>query len=196
MRRPIHEIKVAKDASWATVHTRVDHIYRDFLEEIDLAPKTEEAAFEAHLKMIIWGVLYVEALLNFKLYELTRSEFSDEAVVNTYWSLTKQARIDDKLDFVFEYGHIKSTTVRENRQTFTRMVEERNRLVHFKDVPTEFAFSTLRAKLEINAPLQKWFDNAPSPKIVSDLLATSLEDRKKVFLTLGGLLERVRARRG
>jgi hypothetical protein len=31
-----------------------------FLDEVDTSPQTEEGAFEAHLKIIIWGVLYLE----------------------------------------------------------------------------------------------------------------------------------------
>jgi len=196
MRRPIHEITVAKDASWATVHTRVDRVYRDFLEEVNLETKNDEQLFEAHVKLVIWGVLFVEGLVNFKLYEITKSEFATDTLIDTYWALTKQARIENKMDFVLKYGKVRRDRFAESRAHFVRMVDKRNRLVHYKDVPTDFDFKVLRSKLETNAPLQKWIDNAPNPKIVNDLFSMSLAERKKIILHLGDLLELVKPSRG
>lgn len=191
MRRPIHQITVSPDASRATVHTRVDLLYRKFLEEVGIEQKNDEMLFDAHLKVIIWGVLYIEGLVNFKLYSFTASKLSMPDLIDSYWSLTKQARIEDKLDVVFAADHVKRPWLKETKKKFLKVVEVRNRLIHFKDVPTAFEFSTLRAKLETNAPLAKWVEHAPNPRIVADLFSVPLEDRKKLFQSLGDALERI-----
>lgn len=73
----------------------------------------------------------------------------------------------------------------------TPMAVERNRLVHFKEVPAPFDMPTLVAKLGINAPAVKWNEHTPYPKIVAHLLAESLHARIETFLTLGDALERL-----
>ena len=194
MRITSFQINLANDASRATVHTRVELLYRHFLEEIPTKHVNEDALFEAHLKAIIWGALYIEGLVNFKLYEFTTAKLSSPELVDSYWVLTKQARIQDKLDLVFAADPVKRPWLREAKKKLFKMIEERNRLVHFKDVPTRFEFSVLREKLGTNAPSSKWVEHTPHPKVVSDLLSEPLEERIQLFLTIGDALEGVQTR--
>jgi len=191
MRRPIHQITVAKDGSRATVQTDFDAVCKDFLDAIDLSPKNEAALFEAHVQMIVWGVLFVEGLSNRKLYQVTRKEFRKAEFVPYYWALTKQSRLQDKLMFLAEYAGVKVTTYKPLLNRFNRMIEERNRLFHYKEVPTEFDFPTLRQKLEINAPLNDWLKHAPLPQIVTELFSTPLVDRQATISQVERLLERI-----
>ena len=194
MRITSFQIDLATDASRATVHTRVELLYRHFLEEIPIRHANEDSLFEAHLKAIIWGALYIEGLVNHKLYGFTVAKLSTPELVDGYWNLTKQARIEDKIDLVFASDHVKRPWLKEARKKFLKMVDMRNRLVHFKDIPTAFEFSVLREKLGTNAPSSKWVEHTPHPKIVADLLAEPLEERVKLFLALGDGLEHVQTR--
>lgn len=191
MRRPHFEITVPYPGSATYVHTRVELFYRRFLEEVDLEYNNDEDLFDAHLKAIIWGVLYVEGLVNYKLYEFTATKFARRDLVESYWNLTKQASIQDKLDLVFASDRSKRPWLKDLKKKFMKMVNERNRLVHLKEVPTSFDMPALVAKLGINAPAVKWKEHTPYPKIVADLLAEPLDARIETFLTLGDALERV-----
>lgn len=191
-RRPIHSITVSPDAKRATVHTRVDQFYREFLDEIGTSTKTEDEAFEAHLKIIIWGVMHLEGLVNYKLYHLTERLLArNGALFGHYWGLMKQAKLEDKIALIFASDGVRRPWLNAKLKKLTPLVEMRNRLVHFKDSPMEFEFEGLRSKLEINAPLAKWFEHVPNPRIVTDLLATTPEERKSFFQQIGDYLEGV-----
>jgi hypothetical protein len=191
-RRPIHSITVSKDATRAHVHTRVDEIYRRFLDEIETDCKSEQETFDAQIKVIIWGILYLEGLVNYKLYRYTERLFASQiGLLAEYWALTKQARLEDKLTLIFAADGVRRPWVKAALSKLGKVVELRNRLVHFKDAPTEFEFATLRSKLEINAPLAKWFEHVPDPRIVSELLSGSVEERKSFLQTIGDRLEDV-----
>lgn len=185
------QINLSIDASLATVHTRVELFYRHFLEEIETEHTSEDTLFEAHLKAIIWGVLYIEGLVNYKLYTFNVTKLSTPDLVDSYWKLTRQTNIRDKLDLVFAADRVERPWLLEAKKKFHKNVEERNRLVHFKDVPTAFEFSVLREKLGTNAPSSKWVEHTPHPKVVADLLSEPLEERIKLFLSLGDSLENV-----
>lgn len=195
MHRLPFEVTDPGQGSTAYVHTRVELFYRRFLEEVDAEYNNDEDLFDAHLKAIIWGVLYIEALVNYKLYEFTTAKFSRRDLVDSYWELTKKARIQDKIDLVFASDRVKRPWLRELKKKFLKMVEERNRLVHFKEVPTRFDLPTIVAKLGINASSAKWSEHTPYPKIVVDLLAEPLRARIESFTTLGDALERLHTRR-
>ncbi|HUW75847.1 MAG TPA: hypothetical protein VMV70_04140 [Gallionella sp.] len=185
------QINLSTDASRASVHTRVELFYRHFLEEIETEHTSEDTLFEAHLKTIIWGVLYIEGLVNYKLYTFNVTKLSTPDLVDSYWKLTRRTNIQDKLDLVFAADRVERPWLLEVKKKFHENVEERNRLVHFKDVPTAFEFSVLREKLGTNAPSSKWIEHTPHPKVVADLLSEPIEERIKLFLSLGDSLENV-----
>lgn len=194
MRRPHFQITSDAKGKRASVHTRVELFYRRFLEEVVRPYNNDEDLFDAHLKAIIWGALYIEGLANYKLYEFTEAKLARHDLVGSYWELIKQARIKDKLDVIFASDGIKRPWLKELKKKYLKMVDERNRLVHFKEIPTPLDLSSLVAKLGVNAPSSKWSDHTPYPKIVLDILAVPLEERMKVFLKLGDALEQVHTR--
>lgn len=193
MRRPHFEVTIPNinKSSTAYVHTRVELFYRRFLEEVDTEYQNDAELFDAHIKAIIWGVLYIEGLVNHKLYEFTAVKFVRRDLVDSYWELTKQARLKDKIDLVFAIDGVKRPWLKELMKKFMKMVDERNRLVHFKEVPTPFNLPSLVAKLGINAHSTKWNEHTPYPKFIKEILLTSLHDRVEIITSLGDALERV-----
>ena len=190
--RPPFEITDYADGR-TYVHTRVELLYRRFLEELDREYPNEEALFEAHIQAIIWGVLYVEGLLNHKLLAFTTKKLGRADLVDGYWNLVKQAKIQDKFDLVFSVDSVKRPWLKAARQKFVKMVEERNRLVHLKEKPTPMDLKAFVEKIGPNAPTSAWNEHAPRPKIVGDLLAIDLVDRIQIILDVGDGIERVRA---
>ena len=190
--RPPFEITDYADGR-TYVHTRVELLYRRFLEELDREYPNEEALFEAHIQAIIWGVLYVEGLLNYKLLAFTTKKLGRADLVDGYWNLVKQAKIQDKFDLVFSVDSVKRPWLKAARQKFVKMVEERNRLVHLKEKPTPMDLKAFVEKIGPNAPTSAWNEHAPRPKIVGDLLAIDLVDRIQIILDVGDGIERVRA---
>ena len=190
--RPPFEITDYADGR-TYVHTRVELLYRRFLEELDREYPNEEALFEAHIQAIIWGVLYVEGLLNYKLLAFTTKKLGRADLVDGYWNLVKQAKIQDKFDLVFSVDSVKRPWLKAARQKFVKMVEERNRLVHLKEKPTPMDLKAFVEKIGPNAPTSAWNEHAPRPKIVGDLLAIDLLDRIQIILDVGDGIERVRA---
>lgn len=192
MRRPHFEITVPSvKNSTAYVHTRVELFYRRFLEEVDAEYHNDAELFDAHIKAIIWGVLYIEGLVNHKLYEITATKFARRDLVDSYWELTKKAQIEDKIDFVFALDRVNRPWLKVHKKKFMKMVGERNRLVHFKEVPTPFDFPALVAKLGVNAPSTKWNEHTPYPKFIAEILSEPLHGRVEIIISLGDALERV-----
>lgn len=191
MRRPHFEITDQLEGNTAYVHTRVELYYRDFLAELPTSHNNDEELFASHIKALIWGVLYIEGLLNYKLYAFTKSRLDAPDLVERYWDMTKQARIQDKLDLMLSIDRVKRPWAKVACKKFGKMVEERNRMVHFKDVPTPFDLPKLVAKIGPNAPSSAWIEHTPSPKIVLDLLATPLQERLDLFILLGDGIERI-----
>lgn len=171
------------------MHTRVELFYRRFLDEVEADYRNDEALFDAHLKAIIWGVLYIEGLVNHKLYAFTTTHLQQSNLVDSYWDLTKTARIQDKLAFIFASDNTLRPWLKDLTKKFMKMVEERNRLVHLKEIPTPLDLSKLVSKLGENAPASKWSEHTPYPKIVLSTLATPLSERLETFRTLGNALE-------
>lgn len=194
MRRPKFEIRATSDGKRASVHTRVELFYRRFLDETDGAHGNDEDLFNAHLKAIIWGALYIEGLVNYKLYAFTTEQLKRADLVNEYWTLTKQAKIEDKIDLVFSSAKVTSARLSELKKKFLKMIEQRNRLVHFKETPTSFDLQVLVEKLGKNASAAKWSEHTPYPKIVKEILATPLGDRLEVFRSFGDVIESLQAR--
>jgi hypothetical protein len=193
MRRPhtvimIPNINKSPDAF---VHTRVELFYRRFLEEVDTEYHNDADLFDAHIKAIIWGVLYIEGLVNHKLYEFTTTKFSRRDLIDGYWELTKQARIEDKIDLVFSLDRVKRSWLKEHKKKFMKMVAERNRLVHFKEVPTPIDLPALVAKLGVNAPSSKWIEHTPYSKFITEILSEPLHNRVQIVTSLGDALERL-----
>lgn len=188
------QINFSTDTSRTTVHTRVELFYRHFLEEIETEHTSEDTLFEAHLKAIIWGVLYIEGLVNYKLYTFNVAKLSTPDLVDSYWKLTSRTKIQDKLDLVFATDRVERPWLLEAKEKFHKIVKVRNRLVHFKDLPTAFEFSVLREKLGTNAPSSKWIEHTPHPKVVAELLSELIDERIKFFLSLGDSLENVQPR--
>lgn len=194
MSRPHFEITDYREGDTAYVHTRVELYYRDFLDELPAVYRNDDELFAAHIKALVWGVFYIEGLLNYKLYAFTKSKLGAISLVEKYWELTKQARIQDKLDLILSVDRTKRPWAKVACKKFGKMVEERNRLVHFKDVPTPFNLPVLVAKVGPNGPSAVWMEHTPSPKIVLDLLSTPLQERLSLFSLLGDEIERIQTR--
>ncbi len=172
------------------IHTRVELYYRDFLEDLDTIYADDDALFRGHIQAIIWGVLYIEGLVNHKLRQFTASRLP-KLVSEKFWALTKHSKLEDKIDLVLSIGGLQGPRLSSAMKQFTGMVAERNRLVHFKDSPTKFDLPTLIGKIGPNAPWEKWEDHAPPPKIVKDLFAKDIRERIETFRTVGDALENV-----
>lgn len=190
-RRPPFEITDYADGR-TYIHTRVELLYRYLVEELDREYPDDETLFEAHVQVIIWGVLYIEGLLNHKLLAFTGKAFRRAELVDSYWELVKQAKIKDKIDVVLSIDGARRPWLKECKKQFLTMVEERNRLVHFKEKPTPMDLKAFVATLGPDASSRLWSDNAPFPKIVADLLATSLTHRIQLVRNLGDEIDRVR----
>jgi hypothetical protein len=188
--RPPFEITDHADGR-TYVHTRVELLYRQFLEKLDRDYQDEEALFEAHIQAIIWGVLYVEGLLNHKLLAFTEKKLARSDLVDGYWNLVKQAKLQDKFDLVFATDRVKRPWLAAAKKNLMKMVEERNRLVHLKEQPTPMDLKSLVEKIGPNAPASAWLEHAPRPKLVSDLLSISLPSRLKLIRDIGDGIERV-----
>lgn len=191
MRRPHFKITDHREGDTAYVHTRVELYYRDFLDELPAVYQNDDELFTAHIKALVWGVFYIEGLLNYKLYAFTKARLGAISLVEKYWELTKQARIQDKLDLILSVDRTKRPWAKVACKKFGKMVEERNRLVHFKDVPTPFNLPELVAKVGSNGPSSEWIKHTPLPKIVLNLLSTPLQERLDIFILLGDEIERI-----
>ena len=188
MRRPPFEVPTHDYGATASVHTRAELYYRGFVDEVDTEFSNDEDLFEAHLKVIIWGVLYIEGLVNYKLRALPATRRRN-AGITAAW--LKDAGINEKLDVAFAQDRVVRPWLVNVRDRFRKLVTDRNRLVHFRDKPTPFDLPSLVSKLGINASGDKWSEHTPHPRIVTHLLAVPLAERVETIHRLGDSLERL-----
>ncbi len=104
MRRPHFEIIAHPKGNAAYVHTCIELYYREFLEGLPIEHSNDEELFASHIKCLVWGVLYIEGLLNYKLYRFTKSRLAKFA--DAYWDLAKQSRIQDKLTLILSLDQV------------------------------------------------------------------------------------------
>lgn len=191
--RAIDSITISPKSAKATVHTRLDQTFLYFVEETATESTDQQSEVDAHVKLVVWGALYFEALTNHKLRTITTLVLAGhERMIEPMWQLSRQARLDDKVAAVFALDGAIRPTLKVQMTALARFLELRNRIVHFKDVPTEFDFSEIRKNTSKNADLKEWFVHAPDTKIVKELCSQSLTQRKKFILDFGQMIERIR----
>ncbi len=175
------------------MRTRVELFYRDFLEEAPSMRKDQLGEIWDQIKVIVWGFLYVEGLTNYVLHKIATKLIQSDRTMSRFWELIRQAKLRDKLNFIFEmYGITEEIRNKNGERKVLEMETLRNRLVHFKDVPTPVDLAPVVKKIGQNAPGHVLFDNLPDTDIVKELLKCGIEERRKAFLQFGEYLEKIK----
>lgn len=171
------------------VQVFLDVIFRDFLKDVSDKVKDTRGAVEAHIQVVIWGSLYVEALANRLCRELLEeqidqldSRYTGFHRARTYWGVMKRSRVEDKVEMLVELGggQMEGQDA-AMKQELRRLFELRNRIVHFKDKPTAFDFDS-------ETLLERTASRVPNPKLVNDLVESDYQDRRSAVLSVGDWL--------
>jgi hypothetical protein len=116
-----------------------DH-YRSLLIDIELNEDEDEDDIvltvheNASVQCIIWGALYLEALVNFYCHDLIFEAVKDnELAASLIWNLTKYSSLPQKIDFLLDYRELPKSHRKENIKPINEIFDIRNRLVHFKE---------------------------------------------------------------
>jgi hypothetical protein len=97
---------------------------------------TKPQTFKAALKMIVWGGIYVEALVNSRLRLVLGKMTKKDVYASELWDSLERAKIQEKvamLGRLLERPEIAIKTVLGRLQLVTSL---RNRLVHYKEQGT------------------------------------------------------------
>ena len=143
---------------------------------------------KAGIKVVIFGIFWIEALSNFILREAVINESKDSSFGNACWQILRRAALSDKIEllFVLATESIK-TRYCDLFPEFKKVLELRNRLAHFKDSDTQVtrSIACLEEVVEIMA-------SKNDPPLIQELKSPLILAHSEIILGMSNLLRRQR----
>ncbi len=169
------------------VNIRMDWIYKRMITQIQLDPQAEDLFERGCLLFILSGAMF-EAWTNWSLRRLhTLYEGGHDELL---LGIIEKNRIDDKLQYI--HGRSQKLYNILDRPLLRIVIDMRNRLMHFKDKPTEwteqFVEGTSAVVTGTTNVAEALYNMAPNPKIYNDIVNQDLASLKIQILDLHGKL--------
>ena len=160
------------------------------------------------MQCIIWGSLYIEAVVNHVAANLLYNPKHREGKAKLLmWELAERAELDKKIEALAEMFEDDEAITKQHLRNLKKLIRIRNKLVHFKDSPTPVNASFLlkpsyeimglneypERGLTFGDVLNKVDANLPNPEIVHSVLSMSLDARRIEILEICEWLASLRA---
>jgi hypothetical protein len=158
----------------ANVRVCMETYFREFFLGATLFKGNDKSEqFKAALQMIVWGGVYLESMVNFRLLAVMeritrRDEYSSEL-----WNAVERNSIVDKLEMLGKLAKRPGIAIKAALKRMRFISDFRNRLVHYKDLPTPMDPKV--AEAQFSEPL----DTAPSTGIETALSEKMLRKFQK-----------------
>ena len=141
------------------VRVPLEHFYRETMETVVIADSCD--AFYSLVQCIIWGSLYIEALVNRVALDIFGEDRFGGSDSGELWALAEKAELENKLKVMAQRRKVPAAELEENLKKLRRIAKIRNRLVHYKERFTRVDASPLFK------PLSKTFGELTREKLAS-----------------------------
>lgn len=157
--------------------------YKRFMEAVIPASGEDTDVFIAGVQVVIWGSLYAEAQVNkVSLYLLGDATDRHAKRNQSMWKLAERAEIDKKVEALGQMFEDDEARMVLHLKELKRLVRIRNRLVHYKEMPTEADASLLLEEIQEGQKFGKVMEDmtrrSTNPDIVHAVLSMPLDDRR------------------
>jgi hypothetical protein len=176
----------------AHIRFPIENYYKSAVEEVSVEGEDKKNRAIAHVKVVIWGSLYIEATINRKYKKTLKRVVGfyprPDNPADVMWGATRRKHIRDKLEVIQNFLGFDNEEYDERRAEMDRLYQLRNRLVHYKESPTKV---TLEGPSDFSEVIEKVSMKSENYKanIVEDLTSIDLETRQDNILDLGEWLE-------
>lgn len=196
------------------VRMPMNSFYKQFMNAVTVASNSEEDRFCGGVQCIIWGSLFIEALVNVEVERHLRSPREDlssrkSKQQRSMWELVERAELEKKVEVLAQLGEEDEKIAEIHLKQLMRLIRLRNRLVHYKETekvyeaPFFYEPSYKIMGYETEPPtgtfttgdvLKKINDDAPNPDIVGAILSQSLDERRDEINDLAEWIGMLRTR--
>ena len=179
------------------VRMPMNSVYEQFMNAVTIASDSEEDRFYAGVQCIIWGALFVEALVNLEVERHLCSPQKDlrsrkAKQQRSMWELVERAELEKKVEVLAQLGEKDEKIAELHLKQLMRLIRLRNRLVHYKETgkiyDAPFFYEPSYKVMGYDEPpvepvtlgevLKKVTDDTPNPDIVGAVLSQSLDERR------------------
>lgn len=166
-----------------TVRTNLDKYYRTFMEALTVDGSEKESKFLANIQCIVWGALYLEALVN-RLSEKSLEALlkEDKKNATAIWAVAERADLDKKVTVLLTITGCSEQEISECLNKIKKISRIRNRIVHYKEAPAMIDPSWGERTPKQGMTVMDMLNSLPDPKIIHEVLSQSLEERKKEII--------------
>lgn len=206
------EIKTDFVNKQVSVRVPMNSYYKLFMDTITIVSGSAEDRFVAGVQCIIWGSLFVEALVNIEVERHFSSSgyHSDSPEAKRrrlMWDIVERADLEKKLQVLALAYEGDEVVADAHQKQLKRLTRVRNRLVHYKEEEKMFedgfmdkpshiimGYSTEQpiGKFTFGDLLERVNDNAPAPDIIGAVLSQSLDERRNEINDLANWVESLR----
>lgn len=169
------------------IKTHFDCLYRIFVDKSikEISSATDEQVKLEHIiQLIIWMALSIEAGINNSLHKQITDLSGYTPREANLWNSIKKNATRNKLSLLLELCNSKQKKEKEFLNFYEKLFALRNRLVHYKEDPTEVNFH----KGEGCTSVKEYFESFGNPKIVDELLHLDIKEQHERFTSLIGFI--------
>jgi len=162
--------------------------YHEFINGVPDNSRDRDSRFQNGVALIIWGAFYLEAAIN-----ETSIKILEDGVhgilknADTVWSFVERATTERKFEFILDSLMDDEELRKRYKNSFAKIFKLRNRLAHYKEPRQETVLSKNKSEsANVNSKLGA---AKTTPNIVSDVINTSVSERRKQILDIGSWIE-------
>lgn len=179
------------------VRVPLEHFYREAMEA--LSSSDSRATFFNLVQCVVWGSLYIEALVNRVALDIFGEDPFGATDSGELWALAERAELENKLKVMAQRRRAPAAEIEENLKTLRRIAKLRNRLVHYKERFTKVdarplveplpktlgELTNIGATITVGGIYRELESKLADPDIVHAVKSASLAERKTEIIALG-----------
>jgi hypothetical protein len=167
----------------------MDRHYWKFFKEAQKHKGDHISKFEAGLRSVVWGALCLETTLNNRCARALARLLNSDRSASAIWEALRRAGWDLKLELLARLAKRPRKMTNKMRGKYQKVVQFRNRLVHFYDRPTPVNHRKLAGgKL---SPIDFFHELYPTTSIEKELTGPELKEFRRNVAQLRQWIDRV-----
>jgi hypothetical protein len=135
--------------------------------------------FEGALKTVVWGALYLEAMLNDQLVRSLKIIPKSLLDFLPIWDIVRPMNWGPKFELLARLANRRPKSIKNMRALFQQVMDLRNRIVHFKETPTAVDLGPLANKENKMSAVEVLAGMMPSTNLENELLGGELVRLKR-----------------
>lgn len=150
------------------------HYWKLYREACEENPADHVERLESALKMVVWGAMCLESLLNARLVQALKLTPKSELDFLPIWDTIRTLNWGPKFELLGRLVQRRPESIKKMRGRLQQVMDLRNRLVHFKDDPTPIDVGPLANKDHKLTPAEVFQGLVPEASIEKELVGDAV----------------------